>query len=159
MEICDVLDETGNRTGRKVARGTRLARGEYYSVVHVWIRNEAGEYLVQKRAPHLASDPGIWATTVGYVMADEDSISGAIREVSEELGIQLPPERLRRLARHKMDNRIEDLWLAEVSTIAIGAPALGSEVSDWKWASMAELAKMVSRGDFFPYSYFGDRLK
>jgi 8-oxo-dGTP pyrophosphatase MutT (NUDIX family) len=159
METCDVLDETGNRTGRTVTRGTKLAQGEYYSVVHVWIKNEAGEYLVQQRASYLDSDPGIWATTVGYVLAGEDSLSGAIREVSEELGIQLWPEHLRRLARHKMDNRIEDLWLAEVTLTAIGVPTLGSEVSDWKWASKAELEKMISRGDFFAYSYFGNIVK
>jgi 8-oxo-dGTP diphosphatase len=159
MEICDVLDEAGNRTGRTVMRGTKLAPGEYYSVVHVWIRNEAGEYLVQQRAPQLDSDPGIWATTVGYVLADEASIYGAMREVREELGIQLSPEQLTRVARHKMDNRIEDVWLAGVTLAAIGVPAAGPEVSNWKWASKTELEKMVGRGDFFAYSYFGTLLK
>lgn len=154
--MCDVVDEFGTRTGRAVIRGTELAPDEFHLVVHVWIRVETGEYLIQQRAPDLESDPGTWATTVGYVLAGEDSISGAIREASEELGIQLSPAHLRRFDRLKMENRIEDLWLAEVSRNSTDAPTLGSEVTDWKWVSKAELEQMVSRGDFVAYSYFGN---
>ena len=154
--MCDVVDESGARTGRTVVRGTELPEGESYLVVHVWIRNEAGDYLVQQRAQHLASDPGVWAATVGGVWAGEDSLSSAIREAKEELGVQLSPAHLRRFDRIKMDNRVEDLWLAEVSKDAIGTPRLGPDVADWKWASKAELERLVRRGDFFAYSYFGD---
>ena len=59
MEICDVVDEFGTRTGRVVTRGTELALSEFYLVVHVWIRDENSNYLIQQRALHLASDPGI----------------------------------------------------------------------------------------------------
>jgi 8-oxo-dGTP diphosphatase len=139
-----------------VIRGTKLAPDEFYSVVHVWIRDDNGKYLIQQRAPDLESGPGVWATTVGYILAGEDSISGAIREVNEELGIQLSPAHLRRFGRLKMENRIEDLWLAEVWRNSIGVPTLGAEVINWKWASQAELEQMVSRGDFFAYSYLGN---
>ncbi len=154
MEMCDVVDELGARTGRTVARGTRLAPGEFYLVVHVWIRDEAGKYLIQQRAPDLSLDPGIWATTVGYVQAGEDSLAGAIREVNEELGLWLMPAQLRRLERLKTENRIEDLWLADVSPHLREAPRMGSEVSNWKWVSKAEIEEMIGRGDFYAYSYF-----
>jgi 8-oxo-dGTP pyrophosphatase MutT (NUDIX family) len=153
MELCDVLDEFGKRTGRIVKRGTALSPGEYYWVVHVWIKNEASEYLVQKRAAHLASDPGVWATTVGYVWAGEESRAAAIREVEEELGLRLLPVQLSCWDRLKWENRLEDLWLAKVTKHLIGPPALGAEVADWKWAATAELEGMVRRGDFFEYSY------
>jgi len=153
MELCDVYDESETRTGRIVARGTKLPQEEYYLVVQVWIRNEIGEYLVQQRAHHLTSGPGIWGTTAGYVLAGEDSISGAIREVEEEMGIHLPPEHLRRFDRLKMDSLMQDLWLAEITKRSIGEPRLGPDVADWKWISKAELMQMVRRGDFFAYSY------
>lgn len=142
--MCDVVDEFGTRKGRAVIRGTELAQDEFHLVVHIWIRDETGEYLIQQRSPDLESDPGIWATTVGYVLAGEERIPGAIREASEEFGIQLSPAHLRRFDRLKMENRIEDVWLAEVSRTSIGAPMVGSEVTDWKWASKAELEQMVS---------------
>jgi len=158
VEICDIVDELGNHTGRVTTRGTELARGEYYPVVHVWIRDELGNYLIQQRAFHLASSPGIWAVTVGYILSGEDSISGAIREAEEELGIQLLPSHLKRVDRHTMENRIEDVWLANILRISMGTPILGPEVANWKWVSTVELKQMVSRDDFFRYSYFDNLL-
>lgn len=156
MELCDLLDEFGTRTGRAVQRGTKLAPGEFILVVHVWIRDEAGRYLIQQRALHLEADPGIWATTAGHVQSGEDSLAGAIREAHEELGLQLAPAQFRRLDRLKIKNRMEDLWLAEVSRASIGAPTLGSEVADCKWVSKAELEHLAHQGDFFAYSYLSD---
>lgn len=156
IEQCDILDEFGARTGRAVQRGTKLAPGEFILVVHVWIRDESGRYLVQQRALDLKDDPGIWATTAGHVQAGEDSLTGAIREAGEELGLQLSAVQFRRLDRLKMKNRIEDLWLAEVSRHSLGAPTLGPEVADWKWVSKAELEHLAHQGNFFAYSYLSD---
>jgi len=147
MESCDVVDTSGIRTGRVVPRGTNLATGEYYLVVHVWIKDEDGNYLIQQRAFHLASDPGVWAVTVGYVQVGEESIAGAIREVKEELDIQLSPTHLQKFDRHAMDNRVEDVWLADVLHDSVQVSILETEVADWKW-------QMIERGDFFGYSYF-----
>ena len=155
MEWCDVVDEHGARMGRTVARGTRLARGEYYPVVHVWIRDEAGHYLVQQRAHDRPVDPGVWAVTAGAVQAGEDSLSAALRETREELGLSLLPAQLQRLTEHALDDRFEDIWLANVTRAALGAPQPGPEVADWKWASKAALGELINRGDFFGYSYFG----
>jgi 8-oxo-dGTP diphosphatase len=159
MELCDVVDELGNRTGQVVARGTKLASDEFYLVVHVWIKDEHANYLIQQRALHLESGPGVWATTVGYVLAGEESLNGAIREVKEELGIQLLPSQLRLFNRHAMENRVEDIWLAEIPSNSMGVPALGPEVAAWKWISKGELEEMVSRREFFKYSYLSDILK
>ena len=159
METCDVVDKFGTRTGRVVARGTKLGTGEYYLVVHIWIQDENNNLLIQRRAPSLVSDPGVWATTVGYVLAGEESIAGAIREVGEELGIQLAPTQLRRLDRHTRDDRVEDIWLVEVLRGHIGNPVVGPEVAEWKWKSRNDLEQMANRGDFFRYSYLGKILR
>lgn len=154
MEMCDVHDQSGVRTGRIVARGTVLEQGEYYLAVQVWIRDQGGEYLVQQRALHLASGPGVWATTAGYVLAGEDSISGAIREVNEELGLQLFPAQMRHFKRLITQHRIEDVWIADVAKETLGLPQLGAEVNAWGWASKSALQQMISTGEFFGYSYF-----
>ncbi len=154
MEMNDVFDETGRRTGRIVPRGTKLPPNEYYLAVQVWIRNEVGQYLVQQRSFQHVSSPGVWATTAGYVLAGEESVAGAIREVREELGLQLDFALLSQFAQLKTDHRIEHIWLAEVSRQSIGEPILGPEVAAWKWASKAELTQLIRQGDFFGYSYF-----
>jgi 8-oxo-dGTP pyrophosphatase MutT (NUDIX family) len=154
MDLCPILDAAGTATGRTVTRGTPLGWGEYHLVVHVWVRNELGEYLIQQRAHDLASDPGAWATTAGYVLAGEESLAAALRETREELGLALPAGKLRRLERLTTDDRLEDLWLAEVDGQALGVPAAGPEVAGWKWVSKRGLRRLIGQGGFFAYSYF-----
>lgn len=151
MEICDIFDGSGTPTGKKVQRGTVLSEGEYYLAVQVWIKNQTGNYLIQQRAWHLASGPGMWATTAGYVLSGEESRAGAIREVKEELGLCLPPECLSKFARLAVGNLMQDIWLAQSHE---GQPVLGSEVCNWKWASKHDIKTMITRGEFFAYSYF-----
>lgn len=131
-------------------RGTQLQEGECYLVVQVWLQNENGDYLVQQRAFHLVSGPGMWATTAGYVLSGEESLNGAIREVNEELGLQ--PIHFRKFARLVQGNLMQDIWLAHVPQDS--TPVLGSEVAAWKWASKRELKQMINNGEFFHYSYF-----
>jgi 8-oxo-dGTP pyrophosphatase MutT (NUDIX family) len=154
MELCDLVDQHGAATGRTVARGTPLAPGEYYQVVHIWIRDEAGQYLVQQRAHDRPVDPGVWAVTAGLVQTGEDTLTAALRETREELGLVLQPAELQRLRQQALENRFEDIWLATVTRAALGPPQPGPEVADWKWASKTVLGELIERGEFFAYSYF-----
>jgi 8-oxo-dGTP pyrophosphatase MutT (NUDIX family) len=156
IELCDLVDRFGAPTGRVAPRGSALAPGEYYRVVHVWIRDEAGEYLVQQRAHDRPAEPGVWATTAGYVQAGEDGLAAALRETREELGLRLAAEQLRLEQRATQDNRLEEIWLARVTRAALGRPRPGPEVADWKWASKAALVQSAARGEFFAYSYLAD---
>jgi len=155
-ERLDVLDAQGNRTGRTVVRGTTLQPDEYHLAVHVWIRNAAGAYLIQQRAFHLADGPGVWATTVGYVLAGEDSRSAAMRETQEELGLLLEPNALRHWQRLTTGWRIQDVWLAEALNEAQAQVVIGPEVAAVLWATKPEIATMIARGAFFGYSYFAE---
>lgn len=155
MELCNVVDASGMPTGRVVARGTQIGPNEFYPVVHVWIRNDAGEYLIQQRALNLESDPGVWATTAGYVPAGEDWLSAAIRETKEELGIDLLPAHLQHFHEVKIGNRFADVWLAILPTADM-VPTLGPEVADWRWVSKVELERLVTEDAFFAYSYLRD---
>jgi 8-oxo-dGTP diphosphatase len=157
-ELCDVYDHSGIRTGRTFTRGTELPPGNLYMVVQVWIQNEAGEYLIQQRALHLTSGPGMWATTAGAVVAGEESRDAAIREVQEELGVQLLPVHFTRRDQLIMNDRIEEIWFATVPRTDIGKPTPGPEVSHWLWVSRVELKQMIDQGDFFRYSYIDDLL-
>ncbi len=155
MELWDVLDEHGEKTGRTIWRGQMLPPGDFHLVVHIWISNEQGDYLIQKRAEHLEWKPGMWAATGGSVIAGEDSLAGALRETHEELGLVLDATYLSRIARLvRFDsNSIVDVWLAEVSGLVVGDLEPGPEVSEVKWVSRSELGHMVSVGDFYRHSY------
>lgn len=154
VELWDILDRYGHSTGRVMVRGDEIQPGDYHLVVHIWIRNERGEYLIQKRADTVEQWPGIWATTGGSVLAGENSLSGAIREVEEEMGLVLSRSALRLLLRHMRSTAIVDVWYAEVASEDGSGSSPGLEVSDIMWASKHQIRDMIGRGDFFPYDYF-----
>ena len=116
-EIWDVLDEYGNKTGRLHERGKPMAHDDYHLVVHVWKHNGRGEWLIDRRALNRGTSiDGKWETTGGAALAGDDSLTAALREAKEELGLDLDPnkgEMIHRMAR-RADNGwtwIQDAWV------------------------------------------------
>ena len=72
---------------------------------------------------------------MGYVEAGEDSRSGALRVVQEELGVQLSPAHLRRFRRVRPANLLQHIYLADMLRTSFGVPTLSADVADWMWAS------------------------
>lgn len=50
MELWDLYDAHRALTGRDHVRGEAVPQGFYHLVVHVWIRNGKGEYLMSQRS-------------------------------------------------------------------------------------------------------------
>ncbi len=90
-ELWDVYDGAGNKTGRLHRRGEPLRPGERHLCVHIWVRRPSGEFLITRRSAR-KSMAGLWECTGGCVVAGEDSLSAALREVREETGLRLDPE-------------------------------------------------------------------
>lgn len=61
-------------------------------VVHAWIRNRKGEYLISQRSASRPTFPLMWECVGGSVIKGESSIEGAVREVKEEVGLDLEQE-------------------------------------------------------------------
>jgi len=108
-ELWDVYDAAGNKTGRLQRRGDPLAEGDCHLCVHVWIRNGKGQYLLTRRAPE-KSGAGLWECPGGSALAGEDSLTAALREVREETGITLDPEKGRLVFRFSGEHYHCDVW-------------------------------------------------
>ena len=87
-EMWDLYDRNRNMLDRKVERGTKLNDDEYHLVSNAWIRNSKGKFLISQRV-EWKSHPLMWECTGGSVIMGEDTYQGAIREVKEELGIDV----------------------------------------------------------------------
>lgn len=101
MELLDILDENGDKTGKTIQRGKTMEQDEYHLVVNVWIRNNNGEFLITKRTPTKKMFPNMWETTCDAVVTSEDSLKAALREVKEEISIDLSPTNGKHLFRLK----------------------------------------------------------
>ena len=86
-EQFDVFDEHGQRIG-SAPRSRVHAEGLWHRSVNVFLFNDAGELLIQRRADHKDVCPGRWDLSVAeHLKAGETYEEGAHRGLLEELGI------------------------------------------------------------------------
>jgi len=167
-EIWDVLDADGNKTGRYHERGRKMATGDYHLVVHVWKHNGRGEWLIDRRALERGTSiDGKWETTGGSALAGDDSLTAALRETKEELGLALDPQKGKmfcRVMRHGKDGRtwFQDAWVFEHDCLIEAVKFQENETCDAKWATAGQIREMIKRGEFLDewfYPYFDDMMK
>jgi len=98
-EIFDIVDENGQPTGETVTRSQAHAEGIRHRTAHIWVVRENGdkiEVLLQKRAMNKDSFPGRYDTSsAGHIQAGDEPLESAVRELSEELGVQADPDDLK----------------------------------------------------------------
>jgi isopentenyldiphosphate isomerase len=100
MEYFEVVDEQGNPTGAVQERALIHARGFWHQTVHIWVYRPGGDILLQKRSLRKESHPGLWdVSAAGHVAVGESALQSALRESREELGLVIPPDRLRFIAK------------------------------------------------------------
>lgn len=94
--LIDVLDENGNPTGVKKNKAGIHEGGYWHNAAWVWIYNSKGEVLLQKRSKNKDSHPGLWdISAAGHVDSGEEPVEAAIREIREEISIDVNPEDLK----------------------------------------------------------------
>lgn len=76
-EIWDLYDENRELLGKNHVRGEQLPIDGYHLVVHVWIHNSKGEYLIAQRSANRPTFPLAWECVDGSVIKGEDSLQVA----------------------------------------------------------------------------------
>ncbi|MDF2536638.1 MAG: hypothetical protein K0R18_2800 [Bacillales bacterium] len=149
MEVWDVYDKDRRLTGRTHIRGEKMIFGDYHLVVDIWIRNSKGQYLISKR--HLDKPFGLlWECTGGSALVGDSSLDAAIREVKEELGISLSPEKGKLVRTVIVSDYFRDSWLFDAEIDLSDLKLQAEEVIDAKWASYEEIKKMIENVKFVP---------
>lgn len=153
MEILDVFDKNGNRTGRTIERGQPLQVDEYVLVVNVYIYNLQGEYLIQKRSMMKEFYPGVWDVTAGTVLSGEDSKTAAVREVFEEVGISLDEENMIEITRIVRDQLFLDIWHVKADFEQKDCILQETEVDEIRLVSPKQLIQTVFEAENRDDSY------
>ncbi|MCM1988922.1 NUDIX hydrolase [Oceanirhabdus seepicola] len=148
-ELCDIYDINGHKTGEVFMRGETLKEGQYYLAANIWIINSNFEILIQKRSELKNFSPNIWATHGGCVSAGETSLNGCIREVYEEIGIEIPAKDIKPLTRTTSGKLIMDNYIVVQEFNISSAKLQVEEVSEIKWVSLDELVHMAKNKEFF----------
>ncbi len=107
-ELVPLVDGDGKTIGH--ARRSEVHRNPtlVHPVVHCLVQNASGELLLQLRSQNKDVQPGRWDTSVGgHVGVDEPVDAAVVREIAEELGVQIERSRLSYLYRYVMRSEIE----------------------------------------------------
>ena len=102
MEMFDVIDEKGMKTGIVKERGVVHREGALHATAHIWVarENEKSGYdiLLQKRSARKDSHPGCYdISSAGHITAGDEVLTSALRELKEELGIEARSEQLQEI--------------------------------------------------------------
>lgn len=153
MELWDVYDKYGGRTGRTHPRGEPMAPGDYHLIVSVIVVNSRGEVFLTRRSAQKELCPGEWECPGGGALAGETSRQGAARELLEETGIEAQPGELVYLARRKgPDWYSDDYGLRRDFPIESVAFQPG-ETDAAQWMPLAEWEQKARAGELFATGY------
>lgn len=98
-ETFDVVDELDRVVGRATRREVH-ARGLRHRAVHILVYNGDGEVFLQRRSFSKDSHPGRWDSSAsGHLDSGEGYLAAAVREVREELGVEVGEAELVELGR------------------------------------------------------------
>ena len=151
MERWDLLNESGNPTGKTMIRGAGMRAGQYHLVVHIWIVDSRGRILLQRRADSRRLMPGVWAATGGSAIAGENSETAARRELQEELGISTASGEMTHIDRIRRRNAFVDVWVLKRDVSDSELQLQQEEVAEVRWVTEQELRVMIVKGDFHNY--------
>lgn len=151
MELWDAYTADGMRTGQTLIRGEKIPEGLYHLVCEVLVRHRDGSYLLMLRSPEKKIYPNCWeATAGGSVLAGEEPLEGARRELREETGImdaEFTP--LGRLV-SELTGSIYHGFLAVTDCPKDSIVLQAGETAEYRWLSEAEFREFWKTGESVP---------
>lgn len=163
LELFDILNENGSKTGIVKERGVAHREGALHGTVHIWIvrENEKSGYdiLLQKRSNNKDSHPGCYdISSAGHISAGDEIMESALRELWEELGLSVQPEQLELFGtthvkfektfygKRFRDNEISSDFVYRQPVEIDKLNLQESEVSEVRWMDYEECRQKVAQG-------------
>lgn len=148
-ELWDVYNRDRQKTGRVHRRGEPLPPGDFHLVVHIWVRDKDGKYLLTKRSPNKGF-PNLWEAPGGSALVGDDSLTAALREAREETGLTLLPENAVLAEARQWTDHFTDIWLFRQDFSLDDITLAEGETCDARKATAAEVLQLYNEGSFFP---------
>ena len=156
MEYLDILDENGNKTGEKDTRENIHKLGLLHSEVATFIYTDTGKVVLQKRKSNKATYAGVWTVTGGHVLAGENNEDAIIREIKEELNLEIKNEKVTFVTTYKskkvkddiINNKFFNIYNVEICESQFKKIKIQKEeLEDIKLFSIDEIENILNRED------------
>ena len=152
MELVDIYNKRHEKLGYTKER-KNLSKGEYRLSCFVWIVNDENKILIQQRLSTAKKFPNMWETVSGGAKSGEDSITGALTEVYEELGISLKKEDLIFIGSFIRFNDFVEIFMANTNFDINDIKIQKNEVQNVKLVNIEEYEKMIKNKEAVATGY------
>ena len=147
MEYLQIFDNDKNMLDEKIARSDKhlLEDGKHYMVVLVFIENEEGKFLLQRTSE---SKGRVVATTGGHVVYGDNGLRTAIKEVKEELDLDIDENDLKYVDTFSWKNLFCELYYVKKNVDIDKLSLQEEEVESVMWLSKDEIEDLITKNDF-----------
>ena len=158
-ELIDIYDADRRRTGLTIPReGAFLKEGQFMLYVLAIVQNTEGKYLITQRSMDKHWAAGWWEVTGGGVLSGETSAQAVLREVREEVGLDVSDQTLEPVYAYtnvdleRGDNYIVDIYHFHLDVSKDDVVLQDSEAIDCMFASWEEIQRFADEGVFLHFS-------
>lgn len=111
--------------------------------IAVFILNDEGQVLLQKRSSTKKHYPNMWALCTGHVEKGESASDAAVRELQEELGVTVSLDHLYSFMDGKFDSDIICFFYIKCNFLAREFVIQEEELFEVVWVSIDSLIDMI----------------
>lgn len=159
-EFLNIIGPDERITAESKPRSLIHRDGDLHPTVHVWIisRKDMGVYvLLQKRSEQKLLHPGCYdVSAAGHVTQGGEFREAAVRELQEELGLEIQPQKLEFIgiirnsaeSNGMIDNELSAVYLYNEPVDTDSLKLQSSEVDEVCWGEIDEILSIMNRGDF-----------
>ncbi len=152
MELIQIVDENGNFTGTIMDKEEAHDKNLLHNEVAVFIINNNKQVLLQKRSANKRFNPNKWALCAGHVDANESLENAALRELKEEVGLEIPLEELHPIAEREFtlgdaNSHITYFFYTKSNKSEADFIIQKEELSEVKWFDLDEVINMIKEED------------
>lgn len=146
MELLDLYDDEGKPLNITIERGSKLEKGNVMLSI-VFIRNSENKYLIQKTSEEKGSE---YSSTGGHVTHNENGLTTIIRELKEELGLDVNKDELKTIGLIKNPDKpcVINLYLLEKDIDIDKLKLQDEEVESVNWMTSEEVIKLIKEDKF-----------
>lgn len=145
MEYLNVYDDNLSQLNKKVKRGEQLPPNEHILITIIYIENNNHEFLIQKTSPEKS---GLYSSTGGHVQYKENSKQTIIREVFEELGVDISKDNIKYIKNISLGIPLCDIYYLKKDIDLSKLKLQSSEVSSVSFLKRETIEELIKNNTF-----------
>ena len=115
-------------------------------IVTIFIQNSQNQLLIQKRSKLKGEKYGI---TSGHTLQNETAKKGALREIKEEIGVNIKENELNLIYKTKINKITYNLYYIQKEIDLSKLTLQKEEVENVYWYTIDEINKIIQKQEFY----------